>query len=34
MKTVLYLPDIESYSTDMSIVVLLNYKLVKDFVEK
>ena len=34
MKTVLYLPDIGSYSMDMSTAVLSYYKLVKDLVGK
>ena len=34
MKTVLYLPDIGSYSMDRSTAVLSHYKLVKDLVEK
>ena len=34
IKTVLYLPDVGSYSTDLSIGVLSYYKLVKDLIEK
>ena len=34
MKTVLQLPDNESYSTDLSFVGLSYYKFVEDLVEK